>query len=411
MVKKRKFILADASVLLLALGLIYAYTIVMVPLTNAFAWRPSELSMIYVLSIVSFTFGNIIAGQLLKHLSVQRVFTLGAILIAVGFIGSSFANRPYDLVLVYSLYGVLASLGIGFVYNGILPTLTAWYPDKIGLAQGTLLMSYGMGAFIFGPVITKVYTVVPWRTVFVSIGIIFGALVILSTLLIRAPRPEDHIVQADGNSDDGIGVADKDLHDMVRDPAFYMFYLWMILLGSVGQGILGIGKSLPDQHHVAATLAAVIVGLVSLGNGGGRLLGGAVLEKVGRQKTMIYSNCLFFVAIGLLLVAETTNNLIALSLGCLLCGTSFGSILIIMTYFTKTVWGLKNMALNFGVINSYGIPAVFIGSYGSSKIYEATGSYITVFIIMLIMAVLALGDLILLNRHFKRAEATLTLAN
>lgn len=105
--KKRKFILLDASVLLLALGLIYAYTIVMVPLTKAFSWSPSQLSMIYVLSIISFTIGNIIAGQMLKHMNVQKVFLFGAIMIAGGFIGSAFANQPYDLMLIYILYGVL----------------------------------------------------------------------------------------------------------------------------------------------------------------------------------------------------------------------------------------------------------------------------------------------------------------
>lgn len=401
--RKRKFILLDACILLLALGLIYAYTIVMVPLNEAFNWRPSELSMIFVLSIISFTIGNIIAGQMLKKMSVRKVFIYGAILIAVGFVGSAFANEPYDLQLVYGLYGVLTSLGIGFVYNGILPTLTAWYPDKVGLAQGTLLMSYGMGAFILGPVITKIYTVLPWRVVFIGIGLLFGALVVLSTILIREPKESDGIIDVVTEKEDGeAGAVDKDLHDMVRDPSFYMFYLWMLLLGGVGLGILGIGKSLPDQHHIEATLAAVIVGLVSLGNGGGRLIGGAILDRVGRKKTMLFSNCLYFVAIGLLLIAENTNNIVALSLGCLLCGMSFGSILIVMTYFTKTVWGLKNMALNFGVINSYGIPAVFIGSYGSSKIYEATGSYIPVLIIMLVMAAAAFIDLLVLNWHLKK---------
>lgn len=161
---------------------------------------------------------------------------------------------------------------------------------------------------------------------------------------------------------------------------------------------------MPDQHHVTATLAAVIVGLVSLGNGGGRLLGGWILGRIGREKTMIASNCLFFVAIGLLLIAETTDNLTALSLGCLLCGMSFGSILIIMTYFTKTVWGLKNMALNFGVINSYGIPAVFIGSWGSSKVYESVGSYVPVFVIMLFLSAIAFLDLILLSKYLRKTS-------
>lgn len=402
--KKRGLILLDACILLLMLGLIYAYTIVMAPLVKVFNWTPSQLSMVYVLSIISFTIGNIIAGKMLKHMTVQRVFYYGAVMIALGFIGSAFARPPYGLALIYILYGVIASMGIGFVYNGILPTITAWYPDKYGLAQGALLMSYGLGAFILGPLITEIYKTISWPVVFVAIGIIFGLLIVFSTRLIKAPIAKDNIVQVkSGNNQQDIGE-DKDLHDMVRDPIFYLFYVWMILLGIVGQGILGIGKSLPDEHHVIATLAAIIVGLISLGNGAGRLLGGWLLGKIGRKKTMLSSNCLFFIALILLLVSDTTGNLAAMSLGCLLCGLSFGSILVIMTYFTKAVWGLKNMALNFGVINSYGIPAVFIGSWGSSKLYEATGSYVVVFIIMIVLTALALVDLILLERFLSKEE-------
>lgn len=397
---KRKYLLLDACILLLSLGLIYAYTIVMVPLKDEFNWKPSELSMIFVLSIISFTIGNIIAGRLLKKYSVKMVFNLGAAFIFIGFVGSAFANGPYDLLVLYTLYGVLTSLGIGFVYNGILPTITAWYPDKIGKAQGALLMSYGMGAFILGPIITKIYAVLPWRTVFVGIGVIFAALVVFSSFIIKNPTENDHII--DVKTDEAgtsIGAEDKDFHDMLHDPVFYLFYLWMVLLGGVGLGILGIGKSLPDQHHIEATLAAIIVGLVSLGNGGGRLIGGFILDRFGRKKTMLFSNCLYVIAIGLLLLSENNNSVLILSLGCLLCGMSFGSILIVMTYFTKTIWGLKNMALNFGVINSYGIISVFIGSYGSSKIYENTGSYIPVFIIMLVMVAIAMILLMLLNRY------------
>ncbi|APX71798.1 MFS transporter [Companilactobacillus allii] len=400
--RKRKYLLLDACILLLSLGLIYAYTIVMIPLKNEFDWRPSELSMIFVLSIISFTIGNIIAGRLLKIYSVKVVFNLGAACIFIGFVGSALANTPYDLLVIYTLYGVVTSLGIGFVYNGILPTITAWYPDKVGKAQGALLMSYGMGAFILGPIITKIYSILPWRPVFVAIGIIFTGLVVFSSFVIKNPTPEDHIVKITvDNVDSSATIEDKDFHYMLHDPVFYLFYMWMVLLGGVGLGILGIGKSLPDQHNIETTLAAVIVGLVSLGNGGGRLIGGFILDKFGRSKTMLFSNFLYIIAIGLLLLSEYNNNVLILSLGCLLCGMSFGSILIIMTYFTKTVWGLKNMALNFGVINSYGIISVFIGSYGSSKIYEYTGSYVSVFIIMLVMVVLAMVLLALLNRYLE----------
>lgn len=399
--KKRTFILIDASVLLLMLGLIYAYSVIMAPLVKEFSWSPPQLSLIYALSIISFIVGNIISGQMLKHMTVKQVFFYGAMMIVGGFIVSAFANSPYDLILIYIFYGVIASAGIGFIYNSTLPTITAWYPDKESLAQGTLLMIYGLGAFILGPVIAQIYTTFNWRPIFIILGILFGLLIVLSSFLISKPKKED-VVKLKAKKSQTLITKDKDLHDMFHDPIFYLFYLWMILLGVVGQGILGIGKSLPDQHHLSATLAALIAGLVALGNGAGRIIGGWVIQKIGKEKSMIIFNCLLFISVGLLLVSENEDSLIPLSLGCLLAGLSFGSVLLTMVYFTRAVWGLKNMALNFGVVNSYGIPAVFIGSYGSGIIYGISGSYIPVFIIMMVLSFFAFLDLLILNKYLSK---------
>lgn len=60
------------------------------------------------------------------------------------------------------------------------------------------------------------------------------------------------------------------------------------------------------------------------------------------------------------------------------------------------------MAMNFAIINCYGILAVFVGNFGSGKIYDMEGSYILVFYIMIVFILLAFLFMKLVNNSLKK---------
>ncbi len=385
--RKRIPILVVGTVTLLFLGLIYGYSVVMAPLKAQFDWSVSGMTTIFALSMIAFTVGNLVAGKLLKRHNVRFVMTVAIAFLLVGFVGSAFA-----------------SVGIGFVYNVIVPTVTAWFPDKTGMAQGICLMGYGLGGFVLGPVLTQLYAVTDWRIVFVAMAVIFSALVFASSIVIHMPTPEEAaelpVSRAAGdNAGNAAGTQDVPTSGLFRDPTFYLFYLWMFLLGAVGMATTGIGREFPTSLGADAVTAAFVIGFVNIGSGLGRLIGGTLLDRIGRAPFMVGTACLSIAGALIMLAAQVAGSIAVQVAGCLVTGLAWGAVIVTMAFVVRKVWGQANFAENLAVVNSYGIFAALVGSIGSGVLLQAVGSLATVLVVMACFGVVGLVDALVLNAH------------
>ncbi len=389
---RRVATLAIGTMLLLFLGLIYAYSVLMAPLKAQFEWSVSGMTLIFAISIVAFTIGNLAAGRIEATRGVRPVYLLGAALLLAGFAGSSLVDGANALAVVYLTYGVLASLGIGLVYNVVIPVVTAWFPDRCGMAQGVSLMGFGMGGFLLGPVATQLYTIVDWRAAFMGIGVVFSALVVACSLVLREPRPDElaalpaavPAARADG---DEAPVRDCGVSEMVRTRTFKLLYLFLFMLGSVGMGIVGIGRELPASLGADALGAAFVIGFVNVGNGLGRLAAGTLLDRLGRGRTMVGVAALSVAGTALLMASLVAGSTALMTPACLVCGLAWGAAVVCMPFVTRTEWGMANMASNMAVVNTYSIFGAVLGSWGAGILAERLGSFLPVLAIMAAMGV------------------------
>ena len=389
---RRVLTLAVGALLLLFLGLIYAYSVLMAPLKAQFDWSVSGMTLIFAISIAAFTIGNLLAGKIESAVGVRPVYLLGAALLLAGFVGSSLVDGPSALTVVYLTYGVLASLGIGLVYNVVIPVVTSWFPDACGMAQGVSLMGFGVGGFLLGPVATQLYTVLDWRVAFVGVGVVFSALTVACSLILREPTSDELAklpaavpAQSVGGAD-AAPVRDCGTAQMVGDRTFRLLYVFLFMLGSVGMGITGIGKELPASLGADALGAAFVIGFVNVGNGLGRLVAGTLLDCLGRGRTMVGT-----ILLVLSLLGESTT---LMSVACLAAGLAWGAAVVCMPFVTRTEWGMANMASNMAVVNTYSIFGAVLGSWGAGLLAERLGSFIPVLAIMAFMG--AAGTLVAL---------------
>lgn len=398
---RRVLTLAVGTLLLLFLGLIYAYSVLMAPLKAQFDWSVSGMTLVFAISIVAFTVGNLAAGKIESTVGARPVFLLGAALLLAGFVGSSLVDGPSALVVVYLTYGVLASLGIGLVYNVVIPVVTSWFPDACGMAQGVSLMGFGMGGFLLGPVATQLYTVVDWRVAFVGVGVVFSALTVACSLILREPTAGElaglPAAQPAGEGDasgDAAPTRDCGVGQMVRDRTFVLLYGFLFMLGSVGMGITGIGRELPASLGADALGAAFVIGFVNVGNGLGRLLAGTLLDRLGRGRTMVGVGLVSMVGTFLLILSLIGESTAMMTVACLVAGLAWGAAVVCMPFVTRTEWGMANMASNMAVVNTYSIFGAVLGSWGAGLLAERLGSFLPVLAIMAFMG--AAGTLIAL---------------
>lgn len=400
--KKRNKLLVVSTALLLFLGLIYAYSVLLAPLKVEFGWSVAQMTLVFALSICSFTLGSLAVGPLVRAKKNAVALLAGAAMLAAGFLGTALASGGAALYMAYAAYGVAASFGIGWVYNVVIPTVTSWFPDKCGFAQGVCLMGFGAGGFVLGPVATQLYSVLPWRGTLVGFAVVFAALVAGSAAVLKAPgdaEASELAALAAGAGDAGAAEVADDRFvssgQMLRTPTFWLLYAFLFMLGSIGMGITGIGRELPLSLGASDLAAAVVIGFVNVGSGVGRLSCGIALDKLGRHRTMRIIGFGGTVATVVMIASLLSGSLAVQAVACLLTGMSWGAAVVTMPFVSRTEWGLANMAQNMAMVNTYSIFASLAGSFGAGILYGACGSFLPV---LGIMTALGVASVLLANK-------------
>ena len=401
---RRPLVLVAGALLLLLLGLIYAYSVLLAPLKVVFDWDVSGMTLIFALSIISFTVGCLVSGELERRGLDRPGLLLGAALLLAGFIGTSLAGGATSLLSTVAFYGVVSSLGIGVVYNIVIPTVTAWFPDRPGMAQGVALMGFGCGGFVLGPVMTQLYSMLDWRLVLVGTGVLFAAAVMLTALVVRPPTAREGAALSGlapdsdrGGDGSAGGNRDAGLAEMLRDRSFYLLYAFLFFMGSVGMGVTGIGRELPLSLGADDMTAAFVIGFVNIGSGIGRLCGGAALDRLGRGPAM-FAMAVLGVAGPLSLVASLLLTSLPLqTVACLVTGIGWGAAVVSMPFVTRTEWGQSNMAENMAVVNTYSIFGSVVGSWGSGLLSTMLGSFVPVLFAMCIMGLASVSVAVMLR--------------
>lgn len=391
--KKRNKLLVVSTALLLFLGLIYAYSVLLAPLKVEFGWSVAQMTLVFALSICSFTLGSLAVGSLVRAKKNAVALLAGAAMLAAGFLGTAAASGTAALYMAYAAYGVVASFGIGWVYNVVIPMVTSWFPDKCGFAQGVCLMGFGAGGFVLGPVATQLYSVLPWRAALVGLAVVFAALVAGSAAGLKSPGDAEaaELAALAAGAGDASAEATDDRFvstgQMLRTPTFWLLYAFLFMLGSIGMGITGVGRELPLSLGASDLAAAVVIGFVNVGSGVGRLSCGIALDRLGRGRTMRIIGFGGTAATVVMIASLLSGSLAVQAAACLLTGMSWGAAVVTMPFVSRTEWGQANMAQNMAMVNTYSIFASLAGSFGAGMLYGVCGSFLPVLGIMTALGV------------------------
>ena len=179
--RNRLFFVVLGLFMLLFAGLVYAWSVLSLPLGAYFtSWSKAQLSLTFTICMMFFCLGGMAGGMAAKRIHVRFIIWMSGLLFLIGFLASS---RADTLAVLYLGYGVLCGFASGLVYNAVLSTMSAWFPDKQGMISGVLLMAFGFSSFFVGK-IYQAFTpsgegVEAWRTSFV----VFGGLIAAAFLI------------------------------------------------------------------------------------------------------------------------------------------------------------------------------------------------------------------------------------
>ena len=388
----RWFYLVVGIIAMLFSGVLYAWSILKSPLATEFKWGASELALNFTLAMSFFCIGGLLGAHLSKKAGHRIALIASGILSALGFVLTAYLSGA-SVALLYVTYGVLAGLGIGIAYNVVIATVSAWFPDKKGFCSGCLMMGFGASALILGNVANSLFkSTLGWRTTYVILGVAICVIMILASLLLQKPTletipPQPNVTSS--SSVDEVKNADYTALQMLRRPSFWMAFICISFLAAVGSSVISFAKDLALSVNATEPLAVTLVGILSVCNGLGRILTGAIFDIIGRRKTMLCANVLTIIAAGVTLVAVTIGSLSLCIAGLCLTGISYGACPTITAAFTSSFFGMKYFSTNMALMTFTVMGGSLIATV-SNKVLEATGGYNATFFMLLALTFVAL---------------------
>jgi OFA family oxalate/formate antiporter-like MFS transporter len=417
---RRKWLqLCIGTLLLLFLGLIYAWSIFRRPLGEMFeTWTDTDLSVAFTISMTFFCLGGFFSGLLLQKIRARGVLIISAAMLLIGFGGASALPGAGDaarsLMLLYVFYGVACGLGVGLGYNSIISSVLGWFPDRPGMASGVLLMGFGMGGMLLGGAVSVLNEHFGLSAIFVALAVLMSASLLIGSIFIApparsareargpkqnaAPRPsaapqpvaDPQQAAAPRPSADRAENPAKDCTSaqMLANPLFFLLFSWAILMVSGGLMVINSAALIAEFFGAPAVLGLV----VSVFNGVGRVLFGALFDKMGRKGAMRLDALCMTIAGLALFAGDRWNSPLPVFVGLLLAGTGYGGMPALISAVVNRFYGAAHYAMNFSIMNFAVILSAFIGPLLSSALLERSdGSYVGTFVAIALSGVIGIA--------------------
>jgi MFS transporter, OFA family, oxalate/formate antiporter len=359
----------------------YVWTLFVKPFQTATGGALPAIQITFSLLIVLQTWLSPFQGWLIERFGARFLITLGCILSGIGWITSAGAGGVTSL---YLTYGLFCGVGTGIVYIGIVGLMLKWFPDRRGLATGVVAAGYGFGAILTTFPIDTMMKTSGYQATLVTFGIILGGIGALAGLFIR--QPPETALSAAADIDGSREVVPA---DMLKTPVFWVLFVMMTMM-STG-GLMVISQFAPFMRSFGIA-DLTILGMAALPfaltldritNGLTRPFFGWVSDRIGRENTMLIAFSLEAAAVLLMLSTRDNALLFTLMSGVVFFG--WGEIFSLFPSTLTDTFGAKDATTKYGFLYmAQGIGSVLGGPVAASM-HDATGSWIPVFVTIIVM--------------------------
>lgn len=356
----------------LALGVLYTWSVISKGIPAEWGWSETQKSLPYMFACLIFSLVMVPAGRMQDKIGPRLVATLGGILIGVGLIFTSFTTSPVGYLIGF---GILAGAGIGFGYASATPPAVKWFPAaKTGMIAGIVVSGFGLASVYAAPLTEKLTNMYGLEKTLLILGVLFLAVVCVLAQLLKPP-PAGYL-PAGATPAKAVVAGDKkvDFRPLEMLTTWQFYVVWFMYACGAGAGLMIISKlAAIAKIQANVNLGYILVAALGIGNGAGRIIAGAMSDKIGRKATLFI--CFVVQAIMIVLLSQARDGSFLtgvpiLALMSALIGANYGANLAIFPSITKDYYGLKNFGVNYGLVfTSWGVGG-FMLSFLAGKMYD-----------------------------------------
>ena len=272
----------------------YGWTLFVTPIDQKYHWGRATIQVAFTIFVLTETWLVPVEGWLVDRFGPKIVVLVGGVLVGIAWA----INSTADTLSMLYIGAALGGIGAGAVYGTCVGNALKWFPDRRGLAAGLTAAGFGAGSALTIIPIQGMIQTSGYEATFLWFGIGQGLVVVLLSLLLRAPHPGE----APASTRVRQSARDYTPIEVLRSPIFWVMYVMFVLVGA--GGLMATAQLAPIANDFQ--IAKIPVSLLGLTlpaltfalsidrvlNGLTRPFFGWVSDNIGRENTM-------FIAFGL----------------------------------------------------------------------------------------------------------------
>jgi len=352
----------------------------------------SDVQWTITILIVLQTWLSPLQGFLVERLGPKLLIGAGALMSGAGWIASASITSLWGL---YATYGLLCGIGTGIVYIGIVGLMVKWFAERRGFATGVVAAGYGFGAILTTFPIDDMLKASGYQHTLTVFGAIFAAVGLAGALMLRSPAADE--TPSDPMLARAASAVSFTPAVMLRSAVFWLMFVMMSMMSTGGLMVITQFTSFAKSFGIDNTTSVTILGFTlaaiptaltfdRVTNGLTRPFFGWVSDHIGRENTMGIAFILEGLAIFLMLQYRADPLLLVVLSG--LVFFAWGEIFSLFPATLTDTFGAEHATTNYGFLYmAQGVGSI-LGAPVAAKIYEATGSWMPVFGLIIGMDIL-----------------------
>ncbi len=373
---RRWLIVLGTIIVQMGLGTIYTWSLFNQPLVDHFGWKLNSVAFTFSITSLALALSTLFAGKLQDKWGLRRLIACAGIVLGAGLMISSQAS---SLWILYILAGVVVGAADGTAYITSLSNLIKWFPERKGLISGISVGAYGTGSLLFKFINGSLIQSVGVSQAFFYWGLIVLILVVGGSFLVREAK-----ISQEPKTVNGRIQKDFTVKEMLKTKEAYLLFVIFFTACMSGLFLIGIVKDIGVKlAGLDIAAASNAVALVAIFNTSGRIILGALSDKVGRLK--VVSGALLVTA-----AAVTVLSFVKLNYGLFFTSVAaiafcFGGNITVFPAIVADFFGLKNQEKNYGIIyQGFGL-----GAISGSFIASSLGGFIPTFKLIAVLSIIS----------------------
>ena len=377
-------VMAIARALGLAMGRLN-FGLFIVPMGNELGIGRSAFGLASSAQTVTSAVTSPLIGRLIDRFGSRVLLAVGAALVGAALIGLGNISRPWQMVLLLGIAGLVPVSGPAALLTTV--PVAKWFVRKRGRAVGWLAVGNGLGAVALMPLTGVLIHTLGWRNAWIVLGVVgAGILIPLSLALVRR-LPEDMGLTPDGNTlvEKPLRVAQSSNRELldageiswtVREAVGSSTFWRLLVVASVTMFASStvILHRLPNyiDRGLDAQLVASSIGIEVAVAGASVFTLGYLTERVPARYLSGAAFVVSGVAFSLTIIADTPL-LLFLSMGTYGIGVSANQLL--RDYIWAEYFGRQHLGSIRGIVNPVVLAFSAAGPPLAGYVWDATGSY------------------------------------